>query len=233
MSFSSTTLAIGQYYDGVRHVSQASVLIPTLAAPSTNINAHLPSGAPVTLITGGPANNAATNRTDARFSFTADKAGAMFNCALDAAAYSPCTSPHNTGTLSAGRHSFTVEAIANGLTENHPQQITWTVDPSSPTSTSQGQVRAGGTFSSDPGGQTSSSTPVIVSVTPTAASQVTLTTEPATTPSGNGYTIFGQQIDIAAAAPDGTGSRYRHGEQSDQGRLHPGWIAGSGRHEHQ
>ncbi len=195
-----------QYYDGVSELSQADVLTPTLAAPSTGIDAHLPSGAPVTTITGGPAANAATSQTDARFSFTANVAGATFECALDGGAYAPCTSPYNTGTLTTGKHTFTVRATANGETEISPRYVTWTVDPSSPTNTSQGEVTSGGTFSSDPGGQTSSATPVIVTVTPPSASQVTLTTEPTTTPSGNGYTVFGQQVDIAAAEPGGTGT---------------------------
>src|SRR6202034_3872802 len=104
------------------------------------------------------------------------------------------------------KHTFTVEAIADGKTETNPRYVTWTVAPSSPTSTSQGEVTTGGTFSSDPGGTPSSSTPVIVSVTPPSSSQVTLTTEPTTTPSGNGYTIFGEQVDIAAAGPGGVGA---------------------------
>ncbi len=195
-----------QYYDGVSELSQADVLTPTLAAPSTEINAHLPSGAPVTTITGGPAANAATSQTDARFSFTANVAGATFECALDGGAYASCTSPYDTGALTTGKHTFTVRATANGETEISPRYVTWTVDPSSPTSTSQGEVTSGGTFSSDPGGQTSSTTPVIVGVTPPVASQVTLTTEPTTTPSTNGYTIFGEQVDIAAAEPGGTGT---------------------------
>ncbi len=195
-----------QYYDGVSELSQADVLTPTLAAPTTGIDAHLPSGAPVTTITGGPAANAATSQTDVRFSFTADQSGATFECALDGAKYSPCSSPYDTGTLAPSKHTFTVEATAKGLTETNPPYVTWTVDPSSATSTSQGEVSAGGTFSSDPGGQTSSSTPVIVDVTPPAGSQLTLTTEPSTTPSGNGYSIIGEQIDISAANPDGTGS---------------------------
>jgi Carboxypeptidase regulatory-like domain len=196
-----------QFYDGVSELSQADVLTPTLAAPSTGIDAHLPSGAPVTTITGGPAANAATSQTEGRFSFTADVAGATFECALDGGAYSPCASPYDTGTLAAGKHTFTVRATADGQTEPSPRYVTWTIDPTSPTSTSQGEVTSGGTFSSDPGGQTSSTTPVIVAVTPPSASQVTLTTEPpTTTTSGNGYTIFGQQIDIAAAEPDGAGT---------------------------
>jgi protocatechuate 3,4-dioxygenase beta subunit len=195
-----------QYYDGVSALSQAATLSPTLVTPSTGIDAHLPTGAPVATITGGPASDAATSQTDASFSFVANQAGATFKCALDGSAYTSCTSPDDTGALGAGPHTFSVEAIAGGLTEVSPAYVHWTVDTTSPTSSSQGEVTAGGSFSSAPGQQTSATNPVIVGVTPPADSQVTLTTEPTTTPSGNGYTIFGEQVDISAAQPDGTGS---------------------------
>lgn len=194
-----------QYYDGVSALNQAAALTPTLATPSTGIDAHLPNGAPVTTITGGPAANAQTTQTDAAFSFVANQSGVTFECALDGGAYAPCTSPYDTGTLTSGPHTFSVRATAgaSGLTEVSPPYVQWTVNPSSPTSTSQGEVTAGGTFNSDPGGQTSTTTPVIVGVTPPDASQVTLTAEPTTTTSGNGYTIFGQQVDIAVTQPGG------------------------------
>ena len=44
---------------------------------------------------------------------------------------------------------------------------------------------------------------MITEVTPPAAAQVTLTNEPSTTPSENGYTVFGQQIHIAATGSGG------------------------------
>lgn len=194
-----------QFYDGVSELSRADVLDPTLAAPSTGIDAHLPSGPPVTTITGGPAPSAVTSTRDTRFSFTSNVAGATFECAFDGEFYSSCSSPYD-GYLAVGRHTFAVRATANGETESSPRFVTWTVDPSSPESTFQGQVGRGETFSSNPGGHTSSARPVMVSVTPPSASRVTLTTEPATTPTGNGYTIFGQQIGIAAAEPGGGGT---------------------------
>ncbi len=194
-----------QYYDGVSTLSQAALLTPTLASPSTGINADLPSGAPVTTITGGPAANAETNESTASFAFTANVTGASFQCSLDGGALASCSSPYTTPTLSNGQHSFTVEATANGY-RGTSQTVSWTVNTSSLESTSQGQVTSGGTFSSDPGGSTSTSNPVIVTVTPPSSSQVTLTTEPTTTSSPNGYTIFGEQVDISAAGPSGSGT---------------------------
>ena len=195
-----------EYYDNATSASLATKLTPTLSAPATDVNASLPYGAPVATITGGPANGAATSATSANFSFKANIDGATFRCRLDSDNYRSCSSPLSTGGLSTGTHTFSVEAVSGGKTETSPPTVTWTVNPASSTSTSQGEVAAGQTFSSDPGASPSSTVPVVVSVTPPDNSQVTLTTEPTTTASPNGYTIVGEQVDIAAANPDGSGT---------------------------
>lgn len=194
-----------QYYNGVSDPSKAETLSPTVSTPSTGIDAHLPLGA-TTTITGGPAANAATNQTTAEFTFTSTSSGATLECSLDGGSFSACSSPYSTPTLSAGTHSFTVESVSGAVTETDPPSVVWTVNPAAPTSTSQGEVQPGQTFSSNPDGTTSATNPVIVDVTPPASAQITLTSEPVTTPSPNGYSIFGQQLDIAAADPSGTGS---------------------------
>ena len=193
-----------QYYNDVSTLAAASVLTPTLTEPITGIDAHLANSAPETEITGGPANNAATNATTASFSFTSTIAGATFECQLDSGGFSACTSPFATGTLTSGQHTFTVRGKANGITDPNPATVTWTVAPSSPTSTSQGSVPPGGTVSSDPGVSASASDPVVAAATLPSAGTVTMTKEPASTPSENGYTVFGQQLDIAATQPGGT-----------------------------
>jgi Carboxypeptidase regulatory-like domain len=192
-----------RYYDEAATLADARVLTPTLTEPITGIDAHLVGDTPETEITGGPANSAATNATTASFSFTSTIAGATFECALDAAAFAPCTSPFSTGALTTGKHTFTVRATTNGKTDANPPTVTWTVSPSSPTSTSQGSVPAGGTVSSNPGAAASQSNPVVAEATLPDAGTVTMTKEPATTPSANGYTVFGQQLDIAATEPGG------------------------------
>ena len=192
-----------QYYDGVADPSQAAVLAPTVAQPVTGIDAHLSTGPPVTTITGGPADGATTAQSDARFSFTTDQLLALSRCSVDGAPLTPCVSPYDAGTLPAGRHTFTVASSNGGLSETRPPTVTWTVAPASPASTYQGQVTPGGTFSSDPGGSTSSATPLIVAVTPPAASRLTVTTEPVTTPSPGGYVIFGRQAVIVATTAAG------------------------------
>jgi hypothetical protein len=44
------------------------------------------------------------------FTFAANKAGTTFQCALDAAAPAPCTSPLSFTALAGGNHTFTVQA---------------------------------------------------------------------------------------------------------------------------
>ena len=196
----------GQFYDGVADAAQAAPVTATVAVPATGIDAHLSGGGPVTTITGGPANDAQTNATTATFAFAANESGATYECALDSGTYTACTSPFTTGTLANGNHTFSVEATADGVTEAHPPSVTWTIASSSSNSTAQGTVNAGEPFSSDPGGQPSASTPVVTNITLPAAGELTLTNQPSTTQSANGYTVIGQQVDIAATAPDGTGS---------------------------
>ncbi len=197
----------GQFYDAVSDYGQAATLRPTIASPITGIDAHLPSldTAPVTTITGGPAPGATTNQTSARIAFVADRLGATFECAVDGGSYASCASPFVVSGLAAGGHSFSVRARVNGKVDADPPSVAWTVDPSSSTSTSHGTVTAGGTFSSDAGAAPTAAVPVVVGVTLPSAGSVTLTEKPATTPSGDGFTVFGRQIDIATTAEGGAG----------------------------
>ena len=196
-----------QFYDAVSDFDQGATLRPTVASPITGIDGHMPSldDAPVTSITGGPAPGATVSQTSARIAFVADQLGATFECAVDGGYYGPCASPFLMIGLDAGGHSFSVRARVGGKVEADPPSVSWTVDPSSSTSASQGTVTAGGTFSSDAGAAPSAALPVVAAVTLPSAGSVTLTKQPATVPSGDGFTVFGQQIEIATAAKDGGG----------------------------
>lgn len=84
--------------------------------------------APDTAITSGPASS--TRSTTATFQFTRSDVAlpTSFECALDAAAFAPCTSP-TALTVSGGRHTFNVRAkspkgIVVDLT---PASAAWTV----------------------------------------------------------------------------------------------------------
>jgi hypothetical protein len=196
-----------QFYDAVSDYEQAATLRPTIASPVTGIDGHLPSldVAPVTTITGGPAPDTTTNQTSARIAFVADQLGAMFECAVDGNSYASCGSPFLMNGLAAGAHSFSVRARVDGKVDPHPPSVSWTVDPASQTNVSHGAVTAGGTFSSDAGAAPTAEVPVVAAVTLPSAGSVTLTKQPATTSGGDGFTVFGQQIDIATAAKGGPG----------------------------
>ena len=81
------------YYGGAESPTQAQVLIPTVAAPSTGIDAHLPLGPAVTTITGGPRNGGVTSQHSNRFSFISNLGGDSFECSLDGASFRTCASP--------------------------------------------------------------------------------------------------------------------------------------------
>lgn len=197
------------YSGGATSIGSATTVSPTSADPSTGIDVVM-GAAPVATITGGPEANAATNATTATISFVSSLAGSQFECSLDNASFVPCTSPYTTGTLGTGDHTFRVEATQNGVTQPSPTELYWTISSSATATSTSGTVPAGGTFSSDPGGSVSTSTPLIVSVTapniPALADGATVveqTNPDVTTTSPNGYQLFGSQMQISVSAAGG------------------------------
>lgn len=88
--------------------------------PVTTINTVNPAASP-------------TNSTTISFTFSADEAGSTFQCQLDGAGFTPCTSPVSYNALADGSHAFSVEAtdlagLAGGAA-THP----WVVDTTAPT----------------------------------------------------------------------------------------------------
>lgn len=188
-----------QYFDGTTDVDAATVLTPTVADPGTGADAHL-TGSTVAF-TSGPAEGAQTSDPFARFAFVSDGSYFSFECSIDGAPFTSCSSPQSTGELPDGPHTFAVREHGSTAAATTRR---WTVRRSSPNSTAQGTVPKGGTFSTDPEAAPSSAQPVIAAVTLPAAGQVTVTKEPATQPSTNGYQVFGRQLDITAQAAGGT-----------------------------
>ena len=84
-------------------------------------------GSPVTTITDGPPAN--TIVPAAMWAFSANES-ATFECRLDSAPWSPCTSPYIATNLVDGDHVFGVRATATatGITESPPQSSEWTID---------------------------------------------------------------------------------------------------------
>ena len=103
---------------------------------------------PDTAITGGPADGSFVRDTDASFEF-ASELQARFECSVDGAAFTTCTSPANYVGLLQGTHTFRVRAI--DLAENvdpTPATRSWTIDTVAPVPAVTGPT--GSTVDSEP-----------------------------------------------------------------------------------
>jgi chitodextrinase len=100
---------------------------------------------PETTIGSGPAGTLASR--SASFTFSASESGALFDCALDAAPFAPCSSPYTYSQVAAGAHSFLVRAKdAAGNADPTPAIRSWTVVSPSPVQRNEparGVVRTG------------------------------------------------------------------------------------------
>ncbi len=87
-----------------------------------------PDGTPPdTTIASGPSGT--VNSSTATFEFTSSEPNSSFECRLDAAVFSACTSPHSYFGLANGSHSFQVRAIdLSGNVDAAPAMRTWTVN---------------------------------------------------------------------------------------------------------
>ena len=82
----------------------------------------------ITVKPADPSNNSAPS-----FSFTATKTGSTFECKLDAGAFAACTTPKAFTGLTAGSHTFSVQAKdPAGNVDPTPATYTWTIDLAPP-----------------------------------------------------------------------------------------------------
>lgn len=80
---------------------------------------------PETVIDSGPASRSAS--TSATFTFSSSTVGARFECSIDGAPYSTCTSPVTYAELTDGPHAFKVRAVT-GAADPTPASWEWVVD---------------------------------------------------------------------------------------------------------
>ncbi len=103
---------------------------------------------PVTTINSGP--SGFTNDPTPTYAFSSNEAGSTFECRVDAAAWTSCTSPSTTASLADGAHTFEVRATdPTGNVDATPASRAFTVDTVAPDTT----------IASGPSGPTNDATP--------------------------------------------------------------------------
>jgi hypothetical protein len=121
-----TALAEGVHTFQVRAVNAGGEVDPTPASASFTVEATQPQ----TTITSAP--NGRVPIGEISISFASTEAGSAFQCSLDGAAYSPCSSPDVIKDPAAGPHTFNVRATNQaGVKETAtPPSASWSsVEP--------------------------------------------------------------------------------------------------------
>jgi hypothetical protein len=124
----TSSLSDGSHTFQVRAKDLAGNNDPTPASRTFTVDTTPPN----TTIGSGPAQGSTISDPAPTFSFSSE-AGATFECRVDGASFSSCTSPQTTSSLSDGSHTFQVratDAVAN--VEASPASRTFTVDTSVP-----------------------------------------------------------------------------------------------------
>jgi hypothetical protein len=125
--FSFNGLADGIHTFSVMAKDAAVNYDPTPASYSWTIDTTPPD----TAITAQPPNPAAAN--SGNFTFFSTETGSTFQCKVDGAAYTPCSSPYSFSGLTNASHTFSVRALdALGNTDPTPASYTWTVNVTTP-----------------------------------------------------------------------------------------------------
>jgi len=120
---SYSSLAEGSHTFRVRAVDGGGAVDPQPAIFTWTIDQTVPE----TIITNGPASSTSTS---ARFAFQSPETGSTFECKLDTAPFTACTSPKDYTNLTVGQHTFQVRATdAAGNVDQTPASQLWTIQP--------------------------------------------------------------------------------------------------------
>jgi hypothetical protein len=100
------------------------------ATPATHVFT-VDTTSPDTTLTSGP--SGLTNDKTPTFAFSSSEPGATFECRVDNAPFTACTSPYTTAALTDGTHTFQVQALdAQGNADPSAATRTVTVDSTPP-----------------------------------------------------------------------------------------------------
>jgi hypothetical protein len=121
-------LGLGRHSFEVRAVSDG--VVDSSPATADWAIRTVPPSSLDTLLTNRPP--ATTASTRANFGFVSEPAGASFECALDGAPFSACTSPTTYPGLSQGNHRFRVRALEGDLRDPSPAAAGWTIQVVAP-----------------------------------------------------------------------------------------------------
>src|SRR5215213_3470168 len=122
-----TGLASGSHTFSVKAIDAAGNTDTSPASTTWTVD----TTAPETTIDSGPPGTITV--AEATFEFSSEE-GATFECRLDGAAYSACTSPKSYTALTDGSHTFQVKATdAVGNTDTSPESWSWRSDATPPT----------------------------------------------------------------------------------------------------
>ena len=124
---SYSALAPGSHTFSVRARDAAGNLEASPASRTWTVD----TVAPDTSLTSGP--QGLGNDSTPTFEFAANEPGSRLECRVDAGAWSGCSSPHTTGSLPDGSHTFETRATdAAGNVDSTPATRSFTIDASPP-----------------------------------------------------------------------------------------------------
>src|SRR5919107_3771462 len=110
---SYTNLSNGSHTFDVRATDRAGNVDATPASRTFTVDVAPPPDTPPpeTTVDPGPTDGATLSSGDVSFAFSSSEPYSTFQCSLDSAAYTACTSPKSYSNLPAGSHNFAVRAV--------------------------------------------------------------------------------------------------------------------------
>jgi hypothetical protein len=103
---------------------------PTTTTTTTTPTTTTPAAPPESTITGSPSDPTASHA--ATFHFTSNYKDATFECSLDGARPSGCSSPVTYTNLSVAKHTFAVVASSRDVAGKTPATFSWTIQAVQP-----------------------------------------------------------------------------------------------------